>query len=173
MSISSSRNRFDKKDSLELGEHAEHVFILEAVKLGWKVSASTHQENIDDHWDYLIEKNDQCYKVEVKSKKRISRNEKREQSDFTWVELCNVRGKIGWLFGKSDLIAFEEEQSFVFVKRLDLLALVNKKVDLVAKVCEPRDALYKIYTRSGRRDKLTLIPEKDMEAIKLMEWKKS
>ena len=35
------RNKFDKKDSLVLGEHAANLFILLAVKLGWKISAST------------------------------------------------------------------------------------------------------------------------------------
>lgn len=173
MTDTNSRNKFDKKDSLELGENAEHLFILLAVKLGWKISASSKDENIDEHWDFLIEKVKESFKVEVKSKKRIKRSDKDEQNELTWVELRNVRGKIGWLFGKADLIAFEKEKSFLFVKRLDLLALVNKKVDLVKKVSNPKDALYKIYTRVGRKDKLTLIPTKDIEEIKFMEWDKA
>jgi hypothetical protein len=62
--------------------------------------------------------------------------------------------------------------SFIFVKRLDLLAAVNKKVNLVAKVRNPTEALYKIYTRDRRKDKLTLLPTSDIEEIKIMEWKK-
>ena len=166
------RNKFDKKDSLELGEHAENLFILLAVKLGWKISASTQQENIHDHWDYLIEKDDKQYKVEVKSKKRINRTDAREQNNFIWVELQNVRGETGWLFGKADLIAFEREKAFLFVKKPDLLKTVNKKVDLVAKVKIPKDAVYKIYKREGRKDKLTLLPMNDVEEIKYMEWEK-
>ena len=50
------------------------------------------------------------------------------------------------------------------------LKTVNKKVDLVAKVKTPKDALYKIYKREGRRDKLTLLPMSDIEEIKFMEW---
>ena len=172
MQSTNSRNRFDKKDSLEIGEHAEGVFILLAVKQGWKISASSNDENIEDHWDYLIEKDDVRFKVEVKSAKRINRTDNESQSDYTWVELRNVRGKIGWLFGKADLIAFEKESSFIFVKRLDLLAVVNKKVNLVAKVNNTKDALYKIYTRAGRKDKLTLLHTSDIEEIKFMEWKK-
>ena len=171
MQSTNSRNRFDKKDSLEIGEHAEHVFILLAVKLGWKISASSKDENIDDHWDYLIEKEDTNFKVEVKSAKRIDRHDSKAQVNYIWVELQNVRGKVGWLFGKADLIAFEKESNFIFVKRLDLLALVNKKVDLVAKVRDPKDALYKIYRRDGRKDKLTLLPIRDIEEIKFMEWR--
>ena len=99
MKSTNSRNRFDKKDSLEIGEHAEHVFILLAVKLGWKISASSKDENIDDHWDYLIEKEDTNFKVEVKSAKRIDRHDSNAQVNYIWVELQNVRGKVlsnGW-----------------------------------------------------------------------------
>jgi hypothetical protein len=172
MQSTNSKNRFDKKDSLELGDSAEELFILMAVRLGWKISASTKDENIEEHWDYLIEKENQQFKVEVKAEKRIQRSDSGLQNKFTWVELRNVRGKVGWLFGKADLIAFEKEKAFFFVKRLELLALVNQKVNLVAKVKSAKDALYKIYTREGRKDKLTLLPTSDIEPIMFMEWKK-
>lgn len=172
MQSTNSRNRFDKKDSLELGNKAEELFILTAVKQGWKIWASTNDENIGEHWDFLIEKDDQKYKVEVKSEKRIQRNDRDSQSNFTWVELRNVRGKVGWLFGKADLIAFEKDGAFFFVKRLELLALVNQKVNLVARVKSAKDALYKIYTREDRKDKLTLLPNSDIEPIKFMKWKR-
>jgi hypothetical protein len=172
MQAANSRNRFDKKDSLELGNKAENIFILIAVKQGWRISASSNRENIDEHWDFLIEKDEQNFKVEVKSGKRIQRNDSDSQNNFTWVELRNVRGRVGWLFGKADLIAFEKEKTFIFVKRLDLLAVVNQKVNLVAKAKSAKDALYKIYTREGRKDKLTLLPASDIDPIKFMEWKK-
>jgi hypothetical protein len=172
MQSTNSRNRFDKKDSLELGEKAEKLFAELARYSEWQVSPSSKDENIDEHWDFHISKDTENFKVEVKSAKRIRRNDSKSQSDFTWVELRNVRGEVGWLFGKADLIAFEKEFSFIFVKRLDLLAVVNKKVNLVAKVHDPKDALYKIYTRDGRKDKLTLLRTSDIEEIKIMEWKK-
>ena len=172
MPPSNTKNRFDKKDSLKLGEKAEEVFILSAVRQGWKVSASSRDENIDEHWDYLIEKDVTSFKVEVKSGKRIQRKDGKSQHEFVWVEIRNVRGKVGWLFGKSDLIAFESEKSFFFVKRIDLLKVVNKKVDLVAKVKSATEALYKIYTREGRQDRVTLLPVSDIEPVKFMEWKK-
>ena len=168
-----SRNRFDKKDSLELGQKAEGLFVDTAQKSGWRVSVSSKVENINEHWDYQITNGEENFKIEVKSAKRIQRNEIGLQFEYTWVEIHGVRPKdAGWLFGKADLIAFEKESSFIFVKRLDLLAVVNKKVNLVAKVQDPKDALYKIYTRDKRKDKLTLLPTRDIEEIKFMEWKK-
>ncbi len=173
MQHANSRNRFDKKDSLELGERAEALFATLAKKLGWKVSPSSKDENIDEHWDFLIEKEGIAYKVEVKSRKRISRDDGGTQSELTWIELHGVRPKdTGWLFGKADLIAFEKENSFILVKKFDLLIIVNKKVDPVAKVRDPKGAVYKIYKREGRKDKLTLLPMKDVEEIKFMEWQK-
>jgi hypothetical protein len=167
-----SRNRFDKKDSLELGNKAEDAFMEIATARGWKISAATKEQNINEHWDFLIEKEGQTYKVEVKSEKRIQRDDHASQTEFVWVELRNVRGEVGWLFGVADLIAFEKQNVFVFVKRLDLLGVVNQKVNLVAKVKSAKEALYKIYTRNGRKDKLTLLPVHDIEPIIFMEWKK-
>jgi hypothetical protein len=172
--MTNSRNRFDKKDSLELGERAEGLFADLARRTGWEVSPSSRDENIDEHWDFQIDKGGETFKVEVKSAKRVDRSDSGIQFDYTWVEIHGVRPKdTGWLFGKADLIAFEREAAFVFVRRLDLLKVVNKKVDLVAKVTNPRDAVYKIYRRDGRKDKLTLLPSGDLEEIKFMEWKKN
>jgi hypothetical protein len=173
MQSTNSRNRFDKKDSLELGEKAEGLFAEMARRTGWQISPSSKDENIDQHWDFHIIKGAGNFKVEVKSAKRIHRNDSGIQFEYTWVEIHGVRPKdTGWLFGKADLIAFEKESSFILVKRLDLLAVVNKKVNLVAKVRDSKDALYKIYTRDGRKDKLTLLRTSDIEEIKFMEWKK-
>lgn len=173
MQSTNSRNRFDKKDSLELGEKAEGLFAEIARRAEWQVSPSSKDENIDEHWDFHISKDAENFKVEVKSAKRIHRNDSGIQFEYTWVEIHGVRPKdTGWLFGKADLITFEKKSSFIFVKRLDLLAVVNKKVNLVAKVRNPKDALYKIYTRDGRKDKLTLLPTSDIEEIRFMEWEK-
>ena len=173
MQSTNSRNRFDKKDSLELGEKAEGLFAEIARRSGWQISPSSKSENIDEHWDFHISKDAENFKIEVKSAKRVQRNDSGIQFEYTWVEIHGVRpNDTGWLFGKADLIAFEKEFSFIFVKRLDLLGIINKKVNLVAKVRDPKDALYKIYRRDGRKDKLTLLRTSDIEEIKFMEWKK-
>ena len=168
-----SRNKFDRKDSLELGERAERLFVRLAERQGWNVSPSSMEQNINEHWDFLIERNSLAFKVEVKSRKRVSRDDDSTQTELTWIELHGVRPKDpGWLFGKADLIAFEKEDTFVLVKKCDLLDVINRKVDLVKKVSEPKEAVYKIYTRGGRRDKLTLLPMAEIEGIKFYEWNK-
>lgn len=173
MAHENSRNKYDKKDSLLLGNRAEKSFVQLARRLGWRVSPSSKRQNIDEHWDYQIERDSLSFKVEVKSLKRIHREDEQAQSELTLVELHGVRPRdTGWLFGKADLIAFEKHDSFILVRKSDLLSVVNRKVDLVRKVREPTQALYKIYSRPGRKDKLTLLPMKDIQNIQFEEWRK-
>ena len=54
-------------------------------------------------------------KVDVKALKRTNRNDNDVDENIHWVEIRNVRGKKGWLYGDSGLIAFETKDYFVFV----------------------------------------------------------
>jgi len=174
MFTNNSRNRFDKKDSLELGRHAEDAFARLAIQHGFKVTASSGKENIDEHIDYVIERDGKSHKVDVKSIKRKSRGDKELQDEFLWIELHSVRkNNQGWLYdGKADLIAFELKESFRLVERLELIKLVEKLVDFEAKVTSSKEALYKVYSRKDRSDLLTMIRSEDLVGIKYVDWEK-
>jgi hypothetical protein len=174
MFTKNSRNRYDKKDSLELGRRAEDAFARLAVKHGFKVTASSGKENINEHIDYIIERNGKSKKVDVKSLKRKSRGDKELQDEFLWIELHSVReNNKGWLYdGKADLIAFELSKSFRLVERLELIKLVKKLVDFEANVSSSKDALYKMYSRKDRFDVLTMIKSDDLLGIKYVDWEK-
>jgi hypothetical protein len=174
MPTRNSRNQYDKKDSLELGQRAEDSFFDLAKKKGWEISAASKRGNIDRHFDYVIKKDDKMFRVDVKSIKRVARKDAKTQDEFIWIELHGVREKdTGWLYGgKADLIAFELSRSFRIVDRLELITLVEKLIDITAKVSTSRDALYKVYTRKSRPDLLTLIRSDDLLKIRFAEWKK-
>lgn len=174
MFTNNSRNRYDKKDSLELGRRAEDAFARLAIQHGFKVMASSGKENIDEHIDYIIERNEKSKKVDVKSLKRKSRWDKELQDEFLWIELHSVRkNNKGWLYdGKADLIAFEMKDCFRLVSRLDLIAQVEALVNLEAKVTSSKDALYKVYSRKDRYDLLTMIKSDDLLRITYVDWKK-
>ena len=174
MFTKNSRNRYDKKDSLELGRKAEDQFARLAVKQGFKITASTGRGNMDEHFDYVMERDGKTFKVDVKSRKRVARKEKETQDQFLWIELHGVRADDkGWLYaGHADLIAFELTKSFRIVDRLELIALVEKLVDFDAKVSSPKDALYKVYSRKSRPDLLTMIRSEDLKSIRHGEWRK-
>lgn len=165
------RNKYDKKDSLELGQSAESRFASIAQRNGWTVMEASKEGNIEDHYDYEISKDDQHLKVDVKSKKRVSRRTKDVQDDFVWVEFRTVRDTKGWLFGSADLIAFEQQSGFKIVERKALVRVVNKLVKIHVKVNKPEDALYKVYTRKGRPDEITMVKASDLDPILWAEWR--
>lgn len=165
------RNQYDRKDSLELGQKAEGRFALLAQKQGWTVAEASKTGNIEDHYDYEISKDGSQFRVDVKSKKRVSRKADVAQDDLVWIEFRTVRGTKGWLFGNADLIAFENQSGFKIVERKALVGVINKLVRINVKVDKPEDALYKVYTRKGRPDEITLIRTSDLEPILWEEWK--
>lgn len=173
MFTKNSRNRYDKKDSLELGQKAESLFAKSAIKHGWVVEPAPADSNKNEHFDYIMSKEDRSLKVEVKSRKRMGRQDSDVQDEYVWIELHGVRkDDDGWLYGKADLIAFELKNSFRIVRRTDLLRLVKKLVDFNTRVEKSTEALYKLYSRSGRSDSLTIIKANDLRKITSLEWTK-
>lgn len=167
------RNKFDNKDSLEIGETAQQNFKKLAEIKGWKVRPSSSDEDINEHWDFLIEKDGKFSKVDVKSMKRISRNDSELQDEFTWMELHGVRSyDEGWLYGgKADHLAFETKTGFIIVKREDVIELLERIVDFKIQVSFPAQAKYCVYQRKGRPDKITLIETEKLKDLSHAFWK--
>jgi len=168
------RNQFDQRDSLEIGDKAESIFARIAENRGWRVSEASKRENINEHWDFLIEKLEESYKVDVKAMKRISRYDSAVQDTWLWVELHGVRNyDRGWLYdGKADLIAVENVKSFVIIKRINLIELVERLVDRNSVVSVAKEAKYKVYSRHSRPDRISMIETEKLESIKWAEWRK-
>lgn len=172
--MSNTRNQYDTRDCLERGESAEQRFARLAIARGYRVSASSARQDIDEHWDLLITKPGETYRVDIKAMKRIARSDARAQDAWVWIELRSVRADdAGWLFGgKADWIAFERVASFVIVPRAALVALIPKIVDTKSRVTKPADAKYKVYQRANRPDLLTLVEMTQLDKIKIAEWQK-
>ena len=160
-------------DSFELGRRAEDLFVSLAQREGWIVSPAPREANIHEHWDFEIVKNGYKRKVEVKALKRQSRGDDALNQNWVWIEFRNVRGEAGWLFGKSNWIAFETEISFVIVDRHDLYQLVRRVVDRETSVNSARDAKYKTYTRAVRPDQIAQVQLSDIQRIRKLEWGKN
>ncbi len=67
MFTKNSRNRYDKKDSLELGQKAESLFAKSAIKHGWTIEPASEDSNKNEHFDYIMSKEGRSLNVEVKS----------------------------------------------------------------------------------------------------------
>ena len=97
------------------------------------------------------------------------------QDEWIWIELHGVREHDrGWLYdGKAELMAFEKKRSFIILMRDDLIKLVEQLVDLNATVYDAKAARYKVYSRPGRPDKITMIETEKLAGIRWDEWPKS
>jgi len=157
------------------GMDSSGMFSLIASAKGWKVTPSSQNEDINEHWDLLMEKGKYSIKVDVKGMKKINRKDDLTQDDWHWIELHGVREKDpGWLYGgKSEYIVFETKISFILVERQKLIQLVSQEVDFSRVAYKPEDAPYAIYYRRREgHDKLTLIETKKLIGIKTDEWRK-
>jgi hypothetical protein len=80
------------------------------------VKKSTKQQDMFDHIDCFAGSNS----YDIKSLKKKSAKDDSVDSNIIWIEFKNVRGNLGWLYGKATRIAFELEDKFICVERESL-----------------------------------------------------
>ena len=156
------RNSFDYTGQNQTsGEKAEDLFENLAKSKGLKTKKANLQQQFA-HIDFILtDKKNNTHLIDVKARKKISRNSSEFSDDLVWIEFKNTSGNDGWLYGSADFIAFERENDFVIVPRKNLITLCES---IVTKefVNKSADALYKKYTRSGRKDELSIIKMSDI-----------
>lgn len=167
------RNRFDhtgqnQKDS----DFAEQKFKQLAEAKGFSVKDATRNQQLS-HIDFFIQdKNKIIYTFDIKARKKINRTDVSTEDSLVWIEFKNVTGANGWLYGAADYIAFERENDFLIISRLNLVTLCERIVQN-KKVTSAKDALYAKYTRSGRNDEISLIKMEDIcHNMKTYIWQK-
>jgi hypothetical protein len=78
------------------------------------------------------------------------------------VEIRNIKGDDGWLYGDSDYIAFETKNMWVIVPTEELRVFVKfRSVKQFTKEKVP----YHYYQREGRQDLMVMIPTLDLFLI--------
>jgi len=164
-------NFYRSKDTGDIGDKAVEIFKRLAKEQGYDIKDATTQEDMHQHFDVIISKEGAEIKVEIKALKRLTRSAKSSLRDLMWVELKNVRGNPGWLYGNAKIIAQQFENYFLLVSRTLLKEFVEQRVSKI-KVKSPKDAIYKIYTREkwGRKDQITLIKVTDIPAEAYIIW---
>lgn len=142
--------------SREVGQQGEDRFVLACEALGYRCRKSSRQEDIELHIDYWITRPQGETSVDVKGQK---------QNEEVWVELKNVRGNAGWLYGHAGYIAFELASlgGFAVVSRSQLAELIEMTLE---EVFVPKEQAYlKCYQRDGRLDVITRIELSDLELL--------
>jgi len=156
--LNEMQNEMHKK-----GVEVENNFIELAEKENYFCQKSTKKQDIEEHWDVQLIKNGKATYVDVKGQKKVN------EDGFTWIELQNVNGDIGWLYGsKLNAIVFEREDRFDFVdvhklRELMEIKIENKNELIFVKPENISEMKYKRYMRSGRKDIVILTPIKDID----------
>ena len=160
-------SKWIQDSSWKRGQGVEAMFAKLLNKRADEARAADLMEQFS-HVDYFSN----LGSIDVKARKRIARKDADVQDDLVWLEFKNVQGKIGWLYGKADWIAFEREKDFVMVKRDELAKMGEKLCDLGDRVSAGRDALYKGYQRRGRKDLLSIVKMSDVLKLYHQLWTK-
>lgn len=121
---------------------------------------ATQEQDIHEHWDV---EDAMMIKYDVKGMKKFRRSDPTPTDRLHWIELRNVNGKAGWIYGMADIIAFETRKWWVLVERKNLVQFVEGI--LIGDDPSPNPEPYKLYQREGRKDLLTVLPTVDLLSI--------
>ena len=151
----------------------DETFIMEAVSktLGGDCEKSSSMEDIEDHIDFWWNSPKKGrIPMDAKGIKKNSRSDKTFDDTIQWLELQNVNGRPGWLYGKAEYIAFRTLFRIIFVKREKLLSFALEAIKGKEVVCDTPKEFYIPYKRKkwGRDDLSLKVPTSDL--VKLADF---
>lgn len=137
----------DNSGALIRGLQAEQSF---KKLLGDSATKSGQLNDRIDHWDFNV-------RFDVK---KIRSVDEFGESNYHWIELMNINGNEGWLYGKSNYFAFETKNYWIIVEAEKLRAwilTVVKDPEITFK-----KEIYRVYRRRDRLDKVVMVPTLDL-----------
>lgn len=144
-----------------MGTQAEHAFARSCCIQHMRFRPATKYENIVQHFDFVVEmEKDIFVKVEVKSVKSRRRGLPPDPR-VIFVELKDIHGNAGWLYGKADLIAFQQLDGFVFVPR-DRLVKFVEELRPQCRISLQSGVYHTLYSRSSRQDLIIVLDIEDI-----------
>ena len=123
------------------------------------ITFSEEKQDMFEHWDLRLAN----LKIDVKGLKKRRRSDTEVDDSIHWVEIKNINGNLGWLYGQADAFAFEAKHFWILVGKESLQELIAEKCS--KKLTSSSPQLYKLYTRNGRSDVITLVKTSDLMAI--------
>lgn len=145
-------------------------FVMEKLKeqFGGECAKATKKEDIFAHIDFWWFKSEnEKIGIDVKGLRKNKRTDKNNDDTITWIEFLNVHGKLGWLYGKSDFIAFCTLKDIIFVNTKKLREYAEAKIENKELVFDTPKEFYIPYQRKkyGRKDKTMKVPISDLYDI--------
>jgi hypothetical protein len=151
-----------------LSGRLDEDFVMDAVRytLGGEVNRGSTKEDVEDHIDFWWNSPRKGkIGIDVKGVKKNSRNDNTCDDTIHWLELKNVQGKDGWLYGKAVYIAFRTFSDILFVKRDRLLSFALECIKNKAIVNYNPNECYTPYRRKDRDDLIIKVKTSDLRNI--------
>lgn len=143
-------------------------FVMEATSrtLGGECSKASKEEDMHKHIDFWWNSPKKGrIGIDVKGMKKAKRSDKEFDDTIQWLELKNVLGNKGWLYGEAEYIAFRTKKKILFVLRDKLREFAEKCVEGKEMVFKCPREFYIPYQRWGRLDMVIKVPTSDVEAL--------
>lgn len=151
---------------LEGLEDEKLVMEVTKRKFGGDVRKATRNEDVREHIDFWwISKDGNEYGFDVKGVRKNKRSDKVFDDKINWIELQNVQGKPGWVYGNAKYIAFLTNESVLYVPRKKLALYVEEKIKGKALSTVNPSSCYIPYQRYGRLDMIVKVPTSDLREI--------
>lgn len=126
---------------------------------------ATRIEDMTMHVDFWCIVNGKQYGVDVKGVRKNNRTDSYKDDTINWIEIQNVNGDKGWLYGRAVYIAFMTNTSILYVPTANLRDFIEKKIKgKELTYIRPND-FYIPYQRKGRKDIITKVPTSDLRLI--------
>jgi len=151
--------------SRQLGQTAEDQFYNYYKSAGKRIRTATKFENHKKHYDFVTfeERLRKYIRVEVKSMKARKRGQEPDPT-IAYLEVHNIDGYPGWVYGQADAIAFQTPTGFLIVNRKRLVEIVNDYYKKLPYVTES-GIEYTLYGRFNRKDLVMILPFSEIEKI--------
>lgn len=168
------RHRFDNRGCKEMDDFATKLFLSEVKRRGWNPLKATRKQDMQEHWDWKLSKDDKTILVDIKGLKRID-STKEPDDRLICIEYTNVAGDIGWLRGQSDYIAFLLKEGFAFVSTKKLLEYSLTVINWNGPVLPSPQGKIKhtVYQRSqwGRLDLVAYLTKQEILSLTKTFWR--
>lgn len=143
-------------------------FVMKSIEetLGGECKKSSFKEDRYQHIDFWWNSPRKgILGIDVKGMKKNKRTDKEFDDSIHWVEIKNVGGKPGWLYGEANYIAFVTKKQIIFAKLKKLQSFIEEKIkDKVTTTVNPNEC-YIPYQRYGRKDLIVKCMTNDLLEI--------
>ena len=155
------------KEYYEKGQ-IDEKFIMEATSstFGGRCWKATTRQDMYDHIDFFWETpKGYVIGIDAKGLKKRRQKDKEYDDSIHWVEIVNVQGFHGWLYGKAEYIAFRTKKDILYVKTEKLRKWIDEKVSGKYLVYRNPSECYVPYQRYQRQDVIVKVPTEDLRSI--------